>query len=453
MFNMSMGTGAWDFPDDFEFGVCSSAYQIEGAAAIDGKGQSIWDVFSHQLKTINDGTTGDIGPDHYHHLDEDIALLRRLGVTSYRCSISWSRLQPNGRGALNQAGIDFYDRLFDGLLEAGISPMVSLYDWDLPNALQVPAQGWLNRDTAGHFADYVSLAMGRYVDRVDKWSPIYSPNTHDLIGHAVGEHAPGRLLGMASFQAGHHLNLARSRAISVLRTLGAKEIGTDQNHQLTYPASDDEADQRTAGFLNDLWNDFYVHPLLLGSYPESTCDLLGGAVLDGDLEEIQQPIDFFGVGYNGPMMVGAAPAGSEVPFERRPFPGVPKNSLGWPNMPSGMYDMLIHLKKTYPDLPPIHVTENGYPGDVPFSSDGTIRDQERIDYLSAHLGVVAEAIADGVDVRGYFANAFLDGFFWEFGLDSRFGLVHVDFDTLERIPKQSFKWYADFIRSHTPTRQ
>jgi beta-glucosidase len=448
-----MGSGDSVFPADFEFGVCSSAYQVEGAASVDGKGPSIWDVFSHQLKTITDRTTGDIGPDHYHHLDEDLALLKRLGVTSYRCSISWSRLQPDGRGELNPAGIDFYDRLFDGLLEAGISPMVSLYDWDLPHALQVPGQGWLNRDTAGYFVDYVNLAIGRFVDRVDKWIPIYSPSTHAMIGHAIGEHAPGRVLGMACFQAGHHLNLAQGRAISALRSLGAKQVGTDQNHQLTYPASEGEADRLMAKYVNDLWSEFYAQPLLAGTYPDSVLNLLGDSVKEGDIADIHQPIDFFGLGYYGPMMVGAAPAGSEVPFERRVFPDVPKTSIGWAVMASGLYDMLIHFKKTYPELPPIYLTENGYPGEVPIGRDGAIDDQARVDYLSEHLAALSDAIADGVDVRGYFADSFMDGFFWEFGLGSRFGLVHVDFDTLERTPKKSFHWYADFISSHSSRRQ
>lgn len=443
--NGAMGSGETRFPDGFEFGVATSAYQVEGAASIDGKGQSIWDVFSHQLKTIQDGTSGDIGPDHYHHLDEDVALLRQLGVNGYRCSISWTRVQPDGRGALNQAGLDFYDRLFDELLAAGIAPMVSLYDFDLPAAFQVPFKGWLSRETVDYFADYVHQVASRFIDRVDKWVPFYSPNTHALIGHALGEHAPGRVLGMAAFQAGHHMNLAHGRGISALRALGAKQVGTDQNHQLAYAASDSEADQRVAGFVNDLWNHFNVQPILRGTYPASMVDLVGPALLDGDLEEMHQPIDFFGVGYYGPMLVAAAPPGSEVPFEQRPHPNGRPNSLGWSVDPQGMYDMLTYFPKQYPDLPPIYVTENGLPGDVPIADDGSIHDRDRIEYLSDHLKAVAAAMADGVDVRGYYVDSFLDGFYWERGLSSRFGLVHVDFDSLARVPKDSFDWYAKVI--------
>ncbi len=440
-----MGEGEARFPGEFEFGVATCAYQVEGAATVDGKGQSIWDVFAHQLKTIRDGSTGDIGPDHYHHLDEDLALLRQLGVSSYRCSISWPRVQPEGRGELNPAGLDFYDRLLDGLLEAGIAPMVSLYDWDLPAALQVPGQGWLNRDTAGYFADYVNSVAGRFVDRVARWIPLFSPNTQCLIGHAIGEHAPGRLLGMEAFHAGHHLNLAHGRGVSALRALGADQVGTDQNHQLAYAASEDPADVWAAGFVNDLWNGFDAQPMLQGSYPDSMLPLVESAIKDGDLAEIHQPLDFLGVGFYGPMLVTAAPPGSDVPFEQLPMPDVPHTSLGWAVKPSGMYDMLTYLPERYPGLPPLIVTQNGYPGDFPADPDGRIRDQTRIDYLAGHLSAVADARAAGVDVRGYFVDSLLDGFFWEYGLSSRFGLVHVDFDTLKRTPKDSFEWYSQVI--------
>ena len=442
-----MGQGETRFPGDFEFGVASNAYQIEGAAAVDGKGPSIWDVFSHQHKTMVDGSSGDIGPDHYHHLDEDLDLLKALGVDAYRFSISWPRVQPLGQGELNPAGLDFYERLIDGLLARGISPTASLYDWDLPNALQVPGNGWVNRDTVARYAEYVQAVAGRFVDRVDKWIPVYSPNVQALIGYAIGDHAPGRILGMEGFVAGHHLNLAHGRGVSILRALGAKQVGSDQNHQLAYAASPEEPDVAMAEFVNVLWNGFNVEPMLSGNYPEMMLPLVESALRDGDLAEIQQPLDFFGVGYYGPMNVAAAPRGSEVPFEARPFPGVPQTTLGGGVYPQGMTDMLLYFHEKYPDLPPQYVTENGFPGGSSPQAGSKTSDPERIHFLAEHLRAVRAAIDAGADVRGYYADSFLDGCYWERGLSSRFGLVQVDFDTLSRRPRDSFAWYAEVIKA------
>jgi beta-glucosidase len=426
-------------------GTSTSAYQIEGAAAEDGRGPSTWDTFSHEPGRIKDGSTGDVTSDHYHHLDEDVALLERLGAPGYRFSLSWSRLQPDGRGAVNPRGLDFYDRLVDRLLSAGVDPMVTLFHWDLPQTLQDDG-GWLNRATVECFADFAALVGERYADRVAHWVPVNEPNVVTLMGHGLGMHAPGHELMFGSLPAAHHLLLGHGRAAVALRAAGARSVGCANNHAPMWPASDDAADVGATKLFDAVWNGLFLEPMLLGRYPVDLEPLLEEVVEPGDLATIRQPLDFYGVNYYQPFKIGAAPEGADLPFQMLGLLGYPVTGFGWPVVPDALREWLIMFRARFrAALPPIVITESGcsYP-DEP-GPDGVVDDQDRIDYLDAHLRAVAEAAQRGVDVRGYYAWSLLDNWEWTEGFTQRFGLVHVDFDTLVRTPKRSFTWYADLV--------
>ena len=438
-------------PPGFRFGTSTAAYQIEGAATADGRGPSIWDTFSAEDGRIADGSTGEVACDHYHRWQEDVALLRDLGAGGYRFSVSWPRVLPTGRDVVNGPGLDFYDRLVDALLEAGIQPMVTLYHGDLPQALQEDG-GWLNRDTIEHFATYADVVGRRLGDRVEHWIPVNEPNVVTMLGHALGTHAPGRPLLFDALPVSHHLLVAHGRAVIALREAGATSVGCANNHAPIWPASEDDADVGTAKLFDSLWNGTYIDAMLLGRYPADLAPVLEQYVRPGDMATIRQPLDFYGVNYYNPMKIAAAPEDAEMPFEVLEPLGHPTTDSGWPIVPSALREWLIMFRARYrAALPPIVITESGCSFDDGPDESGEVDDQRRIDYLDAHLRAVATAIERGVDIRGFYTWSLLDNFGWVDGYRQRFGLVHVDYETLRRTPKKSFRWYADLIAAQNAT--
>jgi len=434
-------------PPGFTFGTSTASYQIEGAVAEDGRGPSIWDTFAAQPGRIADGSSGEVACDHYHRVDEDVELLGRLGAPGYRFSIAWPRIQPTGSGEPNEKGLDFYDRLIDKLLAAGVQPTVTLFHWDLPQALEDDG-GWLNRATIDRFADYATIVGERYADRVEHWIPLNEPNVVTLLGYAIGMHAPGRQLMFDSLPVAHHLLVAHGRAAIALRDAGAASVGCANNHAPMWPASDEPADVGATKLFDAMWNGMFLEPMLLGRYPADLWPLLEDVVLPGDLATIRQPLDFYGVNYYNPMKIGAAPEEAEMPFEFRELLGYPTTDFGWPIVPDALREWLIMFRARFrAALPPIMITESGCAYNMGPDAEGVVDDQPRIDYLDAHLRAVAEAIARGVDIRGYYTWSLMDNFEWTEGYTQRFGLVHVDYDSLARTPKKSFQWYADVIEA------
>jgi beta-glucosidase len=436
------------FPPGFAWGVATAAYQIEGAVGEDGRGDSIWDTFCRQPGTVRDGHTGDVADDHYHRWRQDIGLMADLGIDTYRFSLAWPRIQPDGTGRVNRAGVDFYDELTDALLGAGITPMPTLYHWDLPQPLE-DAGGWMARDTAYRFADYTSLAAERLADRVPLWITLNEPFVVTAFGYALGIHAPGKALMLDALATAHHQLLGHGLANSALRAAGARQVAITNNYSPAWPASDGAADVAAAAAYDTLHNRTFTDPLLLGAYPDLSAFGIAetgpGCVRDGDLAVIAAPVDALGVNYYTPTRVSALPD-SPLPFQLEPIPGYPVTAFGWPVIPAGLTELLTMLRNRYPDrLPPVYVTENGCSvADEP-DADGVIDDQPRIGYLDGHIRAVADAIIAGVDVRGYLAWSLLDNFEWAEGYHQRFGLVHVDFATQRRTPKSSFGWYRDMI--------
>ncbi|MGW0815954.1 GH1 family beta-glucosidase [Streptomyces viridiviolaceus] len=424
------------FPDGFLWGVSTSAHQIEGAASL--RERSVWDAFTERPGRVKDGSTAAVACDHYHRYREDVALLADLGVDAYRFSVSWPRVNSPG-------GLDFYDRLVDELCAAGVRPVPTLFHWDLPVELD-----WLERDTASRFAAYVALVADRLGDRVGKWITLNEPAEHTLLGHALGAHAPGKALSFDALPVAHHQLLAHGLAVRALRASGATDIGIANSHAPTWPASGEPADLEAAEFYDVLLNRTFADPLLLGRYPDGIGELMPGDV-DADLKVIAEPLDWYGINYYAPTRVGA-PQGAEIafggltlpaglPFSVRSIEGRPVTDFGWPVVPEGLTELLTGLRARYGDrLPPVVITENGC------SYDG-LDDQERITYLDGHIRALHEALAAGVDVRGYFVWSLLDNFEWAQGYARRFGLVHVDFDTRTRTPKASYHWFREVLRA------
>jgi beta-glucosidase len=443
-------------PAGFRFGASTAAYQIEGAAFEDGRGPSIWDTFCAEPGRVADDSSGEVACDHYHRYEEDVELMRTLGIDGYRLSISWPRVQPEGRGRANPAGLAFYDRLVDALLEAGVRPMVTLFHWDLPQALE-DGGGWLNRETTDRFAEYATLVGMRLADRVEHWAPVNEPNVVTILGHATGEHAPGKRLMFDALPVAHHLLLGHGKAANALRAVGARSVGTANNHAPVWPASDDPADVAAADYYDALWNRLYADPILLGTYPEGFAELMPGPV-SADLGVISSAVDFYGLNYYNPVRIAdpgtpipAAPGRSldNAPYKMVPVEGYPRTAFGWPVVPEGLRDVLIGLHTRYgAALPPIFITENGCAYDDVLEAEGKVHDPERIAYLDAHLRAVGAAIEAQVDVRGYYTWSIMDNFEWAEGYTKRFGLVHVDYETQTRTPKDSYRWYHDLIAAH-----
>jgi beta-glucosidase len=435
-------------PREFVYGASTSAYQIEGAASDDGRGPSIWDTFSAEGDRIVDGSSGAVACDHYHRYAEDVALMRDLALDAYRFSISWSRVQPAGSGPRNSAGLDFYDRLVDELVAAGIRPMATLFHWDLPQPLQDEG-GWHNRETALRFGEYADVVAERLADRVAWWVPVNEPNVVTLLGHGIGMHAPGLSLSFEALPVAHHLLLGHGLAAAAVRSRGAPSVGCATNHSPIWAASDSIEDQAAADLYDSLWNRLFSDPILRGRYPDGFDELM--PVRDGDLDLIRTPLDFYGLNYYNPIRVGDPSAGEAaaplegLPFTMLPIEGYPTTDFGWPVVPDGLREVLVWMDTEYPSLPPVHITESGCAYDDGPPVDGRIHDQRRIDYLASHLEAVEAAIAEGVDVRGYFTWSLLDNWEWAEGFTKRFGLVHVDYDTQVRTPRDSYFWYRDRI--------
>jgi beta-glucosidase len=443
------------FPDGFAWGVATAAYQIEGAVAEDGRGTSIWDTFCRQPGAIRDGQTGDVAADHYHRWPADVALLARLGATAYRFSLAWPRIQPVGSGAINPAGLDYYDRLTDALLANGITPMPTLYHWDLPQPLE-DAGGWMTRDTACRFAEYAGIAAERLADRIPMWITLNEPFVVTAFGYALGVHAPGKALGLGALPTAHHQLLGHGLANSALRAAGAAQVAITNNYSPAWPASDSPADLAATAAYDALHNRMFTDPVLLGSYPDLSAFGVGAGgpdwVRDGDLAIISAPVDALGVNYYSPTRLSALPD-APLPFQLEPITGYPLTNFGWPVIPAGLTELLTTLASRYGDrLPPVYITENGCSvADQP-DADGAVEDQPRISYLDGHIRAVADAMTAGVDIRGYLVWTLMDNFEWAEGYHQRFGLVYVDFDTQHRTPKASFAWYRDMIAAQRAPR-
>jgi beta-glucosidase len=434
-------------PDDFTWGVATSAYQIEGAWDEDGKGESIWDRFAHEGRI---GDTGDVACDHYHRLEEDLDLLADLGVDAYRFSIAWTRVLPDGRGPVNPPGLAFYDRLVDGLLERGIEPVPTLYHWDLPQALQDEG-GWERRGIADDFAAYAEVVAGHFAGRVRRWLTLNEPWVASYIGHLYGVFAPGLTSWQSALAAGHHQLLAHGRAVAAMRRVDpAARIGLALDCRYAVPASDDPADIDATRHFDGFRNRWFFDPVFGKGYPsdmlEAFADRLpDGLVVDGDLDEIAAPIDFLGLNYYTSIRID--PEHREQEFaeaEPGPSPAPGHTEMGWRIDPGGLTAFLRRVQEEWGPAE-IMITENGASyGDAPDEA-GRIRDQRRIDYIAAHVAAVEAARADGVPVTGYFVWSFMDNLEWAAGFAQRFGLVWVDQATQERIPKDSFGWYRELI--------
>jgi beta-glucosidase len=473
---MTDSTTPW--PPGFLWGSATAAAQIEGAAHEDGKEDSIWDHFARIPNAIAGGDTPEVAVDHYHRMPADVALMKELGLQSYRFSTSWARIKPGDR-FVNRAGLDFYSRLVDELLGAGILPWLTLYHWDLPQALEETG-GWANRDTAHRFRDYADAVYDALGDRVTHWTTFNEPLCSSLIAYAAGEHAPGRREPRAALTAVHHQHLAHGLAVQSLRERSGGAVSADGEPRdlrigitlnLTTAVPNDPADpvdREAARRIDGLWNRMFVEPLLLGRYPADVLDDVrafdfDSLVHDGDLQTIAQPIDFVGVNhYHDDNVSGhPLPADAEpglVPTERpkaSPFVGseyvtfpsrhLPLTSMGWEVNPDGLRSLLVRLGEEYPTLPPLFITENGAAYDDVVDADGRVRDEEREAYILAHIEAVREAIADGADVRGYFVWSFLDNFEWAWGYEKRFGIVRVDYESQQRIVKESGRAFARVI--------
>ena len=440
-------------PDGFLLGASTAAYQIEGAVTEGGRGASVWDTFCDEPGRVVDGSSGAVACDHFHRYGEDVALMAELGLDGYRFSIAWPRIQPDGTGPANPAGLDFYDRLVDALLAAGVAPMATLYHWDLPQALE-DGGGWLARDTAERFAEYAATVGAHLGDRVAHWIPVNEPNVVTMLGYATGIHAPGRRLMFDALPVAHHLLLGHGLAVGALRAAGATSVGPANNHMPVWAATDSDDDRAAADLYDTLWNRMFSEPMLRGRYPEGFAELMPGPVAE-DLATIAAPLDFYGVNYYNPMRIAGPgtdlPSVDLVPSEGLPFvpvaiEGYPLTGFGWPVVPDGLREMLVRLRDEYGDaLPPVFVTESGCAYDDEPDSSGEVHDPDRIAYLDAHLGAIAQAVAEGVDVRGYFTWSLIDNFEWAEGYTKRFGLVHVDYPTQRRTRKDSFGWYRDVI--------
>lgn len=448
---MSVDALARRFPAGFRFGTVTSAQQVEGAADLDGRGPSIWDTWAAVPGRILDGSTPAVACDHLHRYVEDVALLARLGAPSYRFSVSWPRVQPSGRGPVNAAGLGFYDRLVDELLAAGIEPTATLLHGDLPQALEDDG-GWINPDTAHRFGEYAAVVGARLADRVPDWVPMSEPAVTIMRGYGWGDRAPGRRLLFDVLWAAHHALLGHGLAVSALRAAGAQRVGCANNHAPMWPASDDPADVGATKVFDALWNGLFLEPMLLGRYPADLTPLLEDVVQPGDLATIRQPLDYYGINYYSPVRVAAVPEDDpdgDSMFRFLDVLGHERTDNGWAIVPEALQEWLIMTRARYrAALPPFVITEAGAALAGETGPDGVVDDQARIDYLTSHLEAVANAIAAGVDVRGFHVWSLLDAWEWGDGFLPKYGLVHVDHVTQARRPKRSYGWYSDLVAAH-----
>jgi beta-glucosidase len=452
------------FPEDFLWGVATASYQIEGAVGEDGRGPSIWDVFSHTPGKVRGGDTGDVACDHYHRYAEDVALMAELGVDAYRFSIAWPRIQPEGRGAPNAKGLDFYRRLVDELLAAGITPVATLYHWDLPQALQERG-GWPERDTAGRFTDYAEIVHNALGDRVTRWTTLNEPWCSAVLGYGSGVHAPGVTDPRQAYRAAHHLLLGHGQALAAIRA--GQHAGADTACSITLnlygidPATDEQADRDAARRADAIQNRLWLDAVLRGAYPQDVLEMMEDAgaaevIREGDLALIGQPLDNLGVNYYFRLEVRAGEPVDEPTMwlDERDIevvpPGPPRTAMGWGIYPDGLAEVLTRVHREYPPVP-LYVTENGAAFADEVAEDGQVHDPDRVRFFADHIRACADAIAAGVPLQGYFAWSLMDNFEWAEGYAKRFGIVHVDYDTLQRRVKDSGRWYAELIRDRGRT--
>ena len=449
-------TSGITFPDGFVWGAATASYQIEGAAREDGRGPSIWDTFSRTPGRVHAGHTGDVACDHYHHYRDDVAMMADLGLKSYRFSIAWPRIQPDGTGPVNTRGLDFYDRLTDELIGKGIDPVVTLYHWDLPQTLE-DRGGWTVRETAEAFAEYAQIMHARLGDRVRTWTTLNEPWCSAYLGYASGRHAPGITDPASAFKAVHHLLLGHGLAARALRDAGAQSVSITLNPASVIPVDpDNAADVEAARIVDGLNNRVFLDPLFKGEYPADMREHMARFVdldfiRDGDEKNINAPIDVLGVNFYTPTYVSAKPGTPSAPdapgTEGVAFraPAGPVTDMNWQIEPSALTRLLERLHRDYGV--PMMITENGaaYP-DGPDAESGRVHDTNRIEYLDGHLRACHDALSRGVDLRGYFVWSLMDNYEWAEGYAKRFGIVHVDYTTQARLPKDSARWYSDVIR-------
>ena len=438
---MTNPSSSLNFPPDFIWGAATSAYQIEGAASEGGRGPSIWDTYGRTPGAILGGETGDVACDHYHRWEEDLDLMAGLHLNAYRFSVAWPRVMPAGRGAVNAAGLDFYDRLVDGALSRGLSPHVTLYHWDLPQALQ-DRGGWANPDIPHWFADYTLAVYDRLGDRVASYATFNEPWCTAELGYHVGRHAPGIRDLKTSLLASYHIHLSHGQAIRALRERNTRAaLGIVLN---LYPVdAATEADREEAALVDEKINGWYLDPVFRGRFPERAWASYGDAVPEIDpaaLREACQPLDFLGVNYYFRQWV----SGGEVSRGGPPGQATERTAMGWEVYPEGLHRLLLDLHREYP-APTYLITENGAAFDDVFTG-GRVHDENRIRFMQSHVEAMQRARADGVPVSGYFAWSLLDNFEWAFGYSKRFGIVHVDYETQARTLKDSARWYADFVQ-------
>ncbi len=432
-----------EFPDGFTWGAATSSFQIEGAPALDGKSPSIWDVFCREEGRIKDGSNGDIACDHIRLMDDDVALMAKLGLDAYRFSISWPRVIPGGVGAVNVKGLDVYDRLVDRLLEAGITPYPTLYHWDLPQSLE-DRGGWQARSTAEAFAEYTEAVVARLGDRVGTWTTLNEPFVSAILGYVTGEHAPGMTSRAAGFSASHHLMLAHGLAGERIRALAPdSRLAIVLNFTPVEAASDADADVHEAKIVDEIHNRWYIDPLMGRGYPEAATAHYGwdqSEVQDGDLDVISAPIDVLGINYYFRQIIGAD---GQLPLPE----GTPQNTMGWELHPKSLGRLLRWLHEEYAP-PAMLITENGCPMPDTERADGQVIDDDRLNFIRDHLTEVHRAIEDGLPMEGYLVWSLFDNFEWAWGYGPTFGIVEVDYDTLERRPKKSADWYSAAIAAN-----
>jgi beta-glucosidase len=433
------------FPHDFTWGAATASYQIEGAAHADGRGESVWDRFCATPGKVRNGDSGDVACDFFHRYRNDIRLMRELGLDAFRFSVAWPRILPEGRGAVNEAGLDFYDRLVDELLLHDIEPFATLFHWDTPQALEDEG-GWPARSTAEAFVEYVEAVVARLGDRVRHWITHNEPWVHAWIGHAWGQHAPGRTSESDAVAAAHHLLLSHGWGVEAIRrAVPDAHVGITLNLAHAYPASDTPEDEAAAWRVDGEGNRWFLDPVFRGAYPADLLErneLVAPHLRDGDLDAISVPLDFLGVNNYFRFVVSATSNGPRIERDAE----AEATDMGWEVYPDGLHRLLVRVASDY-EPREIYVTENGAAfGDVRVH-DGRVHDPERTSYIASHIDAVARAIADGAPVRGYFVWSLLDNFEWSHGYSKRFGIVYIDYPTLERVPKDSFYWYRDHIAS------
>jgi beta-glucosidase len=438
----------FQFPKGFVWGAATASYQIEGAWNEDGKGESIWDRFSHTPGRVQDGDTGDIACDHYHRWREDVTLIKDLGLNAYRFSTAWTRILPEGRGKVNQAGINFYSQLVDALLEAKIEPWITLYHWDLPQTLQDKG-GWTERAVVDAFLEYTDTVTRALGDRVKNWITLNEPWVSAFVGHEIGRHAPGHTSRDEALAAAHHLLLAHGRAVPLIRANCANaNAGITLNLSPQEPASPSLADKKAAAWFDGYINRWFLDPLAARGYPQDMVNSFGNKmefIRPGDMDAIAAPVDFVGVNYYMRGVIRADNVSEEKNEPRSVFRGDEMTEMGWEVYPKGLYNTLgrLHFEYAYPA---IYVTENGAAFADAVNADGQVDDPARLSYIKRHLEMVSQAIHAAIPVKGYFVWSLMDNFEWGFGFSKRFGIAHVDYKTQKRTVKSSGRWYSRFIR-------